>query len=126
MNQWLAFKIVKAARLLELVSIRHKLTKNRKRLEGVIASPRMEPYKSIFDWIDRSKADVQAEMDIWKQARDFDHLHELDVVRATEKIDAFLAETNKMLGKDITIGIDPELDRHLMEMMTKWSERIEN
>lgn len=125
MNAWLQFKIVKAARMLELASIRRKLTKNRAKLETVIKSPRMEPYKSLLAWIDRSKADVQAEMDIWKQARDFDHLHELDIVRATEKIDQFLAETSKYLGVELTIGVDPELDKHLMEMLEKWEERIE-
>jgi len=127
MSTWLQFQIYKAARRIELHSLLCKLQTNREKLLALVQRrSNKRQYKAIFDWINRSIVDVKAEAEIWKTAKNFDHLHELDIVRATKKMDQSIAEVSKLMGRKITIGESPELDEQFMKVLKIWEERIEN
>lgn len=127
MKAYLQFQILKAARLLELYSVRARLQNNRIKLLKTLKNPRMakfsEPYRSLFSWIDRSIADIQQEINIWKKSKNFDQLHENDMIRATEKMDQVLAEVRAYLGDKYVVGEDAEFDGELMKVLKYWEER---
>ena len=126
MRKWIEFHIVKAARLLELYSIRRKIDKNRKRLPALV-NVRINPYKELMQWLDKSFTEIQDEIDIWKSASNEESLTEKMEVWRENRIRKLAVEIEAVLGVSLPSdgqNLDPEavkvLEALQVRLMKTW------
>ena len=107
MKEWAAFQIIRFTRRLELWGIRRRLVQNRQRLLKVVDA-QVAPFKGLLEWINLSITDINAELAIWKQAKNYDHLHELISPQAGENAENGFMKVTYVLDTMIASHFTPE------------------
>ena len=126
MRNFIAFQIIKVIRLLELYTLRRKLTRSKRviiaylvELTRLLGTKRKQETAMLrlLNLIDADLEFITEEIQLFKQAKTFDQLRELDRARSTRKVDEFMVTTAK------TLGLDVDVDRKAMKVLEYWESR---